>query len=88
MLGIFKIALRLRDPHVFKDTHRGKAPSNKAPALIKITNMGIWIVGTSNQLPMRVFKLKQNLQKYKVVTDETLLIIVQMFEKCDSSNRR
>ena len=50
--------------------------------------MGIWVVGTSNQLPMRVFKLKQNLQKYKVVTDETLLIIVQMFEKCDSSNRR
>ena len=28
-----------------KDTHREKASSNKTPAL---TNMGIWVVGTSN----------------------------------------
>ena len=33
-----------------KDTHREKAPSNKTPALTKSTNMGIWVVGTTNQL--------------------------------------
>ena len=33
-----------------KDTHREKALSNKSPALITITNMGICVVGTSNQL--------------------------------------
>ena len=37
----------------FKDTHREKVPSNKIPALTKCTNMGIWIVGTSNQLFIR-----------------------------------
>ena len=35
----------------FKDTHREKAPSNKVTtALTKSTNMGIWVVGTTNQL--------------------------------------
>ena len=34
----------------FKDTHRENAPSNKTPLLTKSTNMGIWVVGTSNQL--------------------------------------
>ena len=38
---------------VLKDTHREKAPSNKAPALTKSTNMGIWVVGTRNQLFIR-----------------------------------
>ena len=33
-----------------KDTHREKAPSNKTPALRKITNMGVWAVGTLSQL--------------------------------------
>ena len=33
-----------------KDTHREKAPSNKTPALTKSTNMGIWVVDTTNQL--------------------------------------
>ena len=37
----------------FKDTHREKAPSNKTPALTKSTNMGIWLVGTPNQLVIR-----------------------------------
>ena len=36
-----------------KDTHREKAPSNKTPALRKSTNVGIWVVGTSNQLFVR-----------------------------------
>ena len=38
---------------MFKDTHREKAPSNKAPALAKSTNMGIWVVRTANQLFIR-----------------------------------
>ena len=33
-----------------KDTHREKATSNKTPVLKKSTNMGMWDVGTSNQL--------------------------------------
>ena len=35
------------------DIHREKAPSNKTPALRKSTNMGIWAVGTLNQLFIR-----------------------------------
>ena len=37
-----------------KDTHRGKALSNKTPAPTKSTNMSITVVGTSNQLFIRV----------------------------------
>ena len=33
-----------------KDTHRKKAPSNKTPALTKSRNLGIWVVGASNQV--------------------------------------
>ena len=40
---------------LLKDTHREKAPSNEAPVLTKSTNMGIWVLGTSNQLFMRYF---------------------------------
>ena len=36
-----------------KDTHREKRPSKKAPGLTEITNMGILVVGTSNQLFLR-----------------------------------
>ena len=36
-----------------KDTHRGKAPSSKTPALTKSTNIGICVVGTTNQLFIR-----------------------------------
>ena len=52
-----------------KDTHREKAPLIETPALTKSTNMGIWVVGTTNQL--FVLKLKQNFQKNKVVTGKT-----------------
>ena len=38
---------------MLKDTHREKAPSNETPAFTKSRNMGIWIVGTTNQLFMR-----------------------------------
>ena len=37
----------------FKDTHRKKAPSNKTQVLTKITYMGIWVVGTTNELFLR-----------------------------------
>ena len=39
----------------FKDTPREKARSNKTPALRKSTNMGVWAVGTLNQLFIRGF---------------------------------
>ena len=35
---------------VIKDTHMVKAPSKKTPALTKSRNIGIWVIGTSNQL--------------------------------------
>lgn len=35
---------------VFKDTHRGKAPSSKSPAPKKCMNMDIWVFCTPNQL--------------------------------------
>ena len=38
------------EPRHFKDTHREKAPSYKTPAIRKSTNMGVWAVGTLNQL--------------------------------------
>ena len=34
-------------------THMEIAPSNKTPALKKSTNMGVWSVGTLNQLFIR-----------------------------------
>ena len=37
----------------FKDTHREKIPSNKFPAPTECTNMGIWVIGTSNHLFIR-----------------------------------
>ena len=38
---------------LLKDTHIEMAPSNETPAFTKRTNMGIWVVGTSNQLFIR-----------------------------------
>ena len=49
-LGVRNLAMTL-----LKDTHREKAPSNETPVLTKSTNMGIWVLGTSNQLFMRYF---------------------------------
>ena len=36
-----------------KDRHREKAHSNKTPVPTESTNLGIWVVGTSNQLFIR-----------------------------------
>ena len=38
---------------LLKDCHRDKTPSYKTPALRKSTNIGIWAVGTLNQLFIR-----------------------------------
>ena len=38
----------------FKDTHMEKAPSNKTPLLSESMNMAVWVVGTSNQLFVRL----------------------------------
>ena len=37
----------------FKDSHKERVPSNKIPAPTKCTNVGIWVVGTSNHLFIR-----------------------------------
>ena len=37
----------------FKDTLRENAPPKKIPALRKSTNIGVWAVGTLNQLFIR-----------------------------------
>ena len=36
-----------------KDTHSEKAPPNKTPELTKSTNLGIWVVDTTNQRYIR-----------------------------------
>ena len=45
----FSVAMKILQ-WCLKDTHRKEAFSNKIPALTKSTYMGIWDVGTSNQL--------------------------------------
>ena len=57
-------------PKCVKGTHRENAPSNKAPTLTKSTNIGIWVVGTSNQL----FS-----QKNKVVTGKIPFFVIGPF---------
>ena len=46
-----------------KDNHREKAPSNKSPALKKIIDMNIWVVGTLSQLFIRGSYTKTNFSK-------------------------
>ena len=41
---------REKDHVLFRDTHMEKAPSNETPSLTKSTNIGIWVVSTTNQL--------------------------------------
>ena len=38
---------------MLKDTHKEKQPANNTTALTKSRNMGIWVIGTSNQLFIR-----------------------------------
>ena len=52
--NIYNVLTRKRKRKTkLKDTHRKEAPSNKTPALTKSSDMGIWVVGTSNQLFIR-----------------------------------
>ena len=46
-----------------KDTHRENAPSNKTLALTKSTNIGIWVVGTSNQLLIKGYQTETKFEK-------------------------
>ena len=64
---------------LFKDTHREKAPSNKTPALTKsrIRAFGS-LVHQINSLK-EVLKLKQNLQKNKIVTGKTPFFVIGPF---------
>ena len=49
-----KVSLMLKNKNGnLKDTHREETPSNKTPALWKGTIMGVWAVGTLNQLFIR-----------------------------------
>ena len=40
----------MEDIEIYLKWYREKALLNKTPALRKSTNMGVWAVGTSNQL--------------------------------------
>ena len=52
--NIYNVLTRKRKRKTkLKDTDRKEAPSNKTPALTKSSDMGIWVVGTSNQLFIR-----------------------------------
>ena len=42
-----------KEKRVFIHTQREKAPSDKTQSLSKSMNMGIWVVGSSNQLFIR-----------------------------------
>ena len=62
-----------------RDTHREKAPLDKASTLSKSMNMDIWVVGRSNQLFILVSKLEKNFRKKKVATGKTLFFVVGPF---------
>ena len=64
---------------MFKDTHSEKAPSNKTSALTKSTNMGIWIVGASNQLFIRDSSTETKFSKTKVVNGKTPFFVIGPF---------
>ena len=55
--------LQKAENNSFKDTHRGKVRSNKPPELRKSTNMGVWAVGTLNQLFKRGSSAETKLSK-------------------------
>ena len=52
-IGHVEKLIRFFQRSFLNDTHREKAPSNKTPAFTKSTNMGICVVGTTNQLFIR-----------------------------------
>ena len=64
-----------------KDTHREKAQSNKTPAPRRSTNMGVWAVGTLNQLSVRGSLTETKLSKKinKVVTGKNQFSVIGSF---------
>ena len=77
-LGVFKIALRLRDQHVLKDTQREKAQI-KFDHFRKLWNLTFgWFVQQTNSL-YEVLKLKQNFCESKLVTGKTPSFVIGPF---------
>ena len=63
-----------------KDTHREKALSNKTPAPRRSTNMGVWAVGTLNQLFERGSLTETKLsKKSKAVTGKNQFSMIGPF---------
>ena len=50
MKGILLAVLLFNNETFLKDTHRENTPSKKTQALTKSINMGIWVIGSLNQL--------------------------------------
>ena len=65
--------------NILKDTHKEKASSNKTQALTKSLSVGIWLVGTSNQLFIRGSYTEINFQKNILVTVKTPLFVIGPF---------
>ena len=53
----------IQDEEKNSTTHREKVTSNKTPAISRIRNMSIWIVGTSNQLFIRGSQTETKISK-------------------------
>ena len=60
-------------------TQTEKVPSSKTPALTKSSNMGVWVVDTSNQLFMRGSWTETKFSKNKVVTGKTPFFVIVPF---------
>ena len=74
----FKIALRLRDEHVLKDTRREKVQI-KFDHFRKLWNLTFgWFVQQTNSL-YEVLKLKQNFCESKLVTGKTPSFVIGPF---------
>ena len=52
-ISTIALILELSKTILLKDKHREKGTSNKTPLLKNSTNMGVWAVGTLNQLFIR-----------------------------------
>ena len=59
----------------FKDTHREKAPSNQTPASSKCTNIGIWVVDTSNQLFIKGSEIDAKFSTKLIIGKTPFLVI-------------
>ena len=72
-------AFQENEIYTFKDTLREISSSNKTQVFTKNMTVSIWVVGTLSQLIIRVFTLKSNFFKNKVVSGKTKIF-------CDRSS--